>query len=419
MRIPSSSSVTNLLLPCKWSRPLTHAHLRLTCQPSYIRDLLAGLRDTENFDRHTLALKAAPSLIRRKANYGTEVSDHIEDLASTILGLKDKWEAPDFSKLRLQGMLALLIASPLEMGQYFSRAFYSGDYSLGQRISILTAIGLGAREIAGAGGNDDIAIKGAPSPSSSSSFPSKRLPEKAHAHYDTAVEAATAPMNVLTSQLSRTMIAPLAASAADQLSGPSVLNVRGTFSSRMEVQARRPAPRANPLSAIIGEAFFYPLIGRWAIHVQSFGSSNTGSAPQASPTLLAHLLKTLGMVLHASGPFTPSLPSLTREFWGFLLGLRARAGDDRAVLEGVLFALLALMEVNAEGEGQRRVAEEHARELLETQEWVGGVLEGVSGGEEEGERCRMLAAGVLVRCREVVERFQRLLMGEMVDFMPG
>lgn len=376
------------------------------------------MRDTENFDRHTLALKAAPSLIRRKANYGTEVSDHIEDLASTILGLKDQWEAPDFSKLRLQGMLALLIASPLEMGQYFSRAFYSGDYSLGQRISILTAIGLGAREIAGAGGKDDIAITGAPSPSSeaSASFPSKRLPEKAHAHY-AAVEAAAAPMNALTTQLSRTMIAPLAASAADQLSGPSVLKVRGTFSSRMEVEARRPAPRANPLSAIIGEAFFYPLIGRWAIQIQSFGSSN--NAPQASPTVLAHLLKTLGMVLHASGPFTPSLPSLTREFWGFLLGLRGRAGDDRAVLEGVLFALLALMDVNAEGEGQRRVAESHARELLETQEWVGGVLDAVRGGEEEGERCRMLAAGVLVRCREVVERFQRLMVGEMVGFMPG
>lgn len=389
------------------------------------------MRDTESFDRHTLALKAAPSLIRRKANYGTEVSDHIEDLASTILGLKDTWEAPDFSKLRLQGMLALLIASPLEMGQYFSRAFYSGDYSLGQRISILTTIGLGAREIAGAGAKDDIAITGAPFPSAapSSSFPSKRLPEKAHAHYTAAVEAAAAaaaPMNALTTQLSRTMIAPLAASAADQLSGPSVLKVRGTFSSRMEVEARRAAPAANRLSSIIGEAFFYPLIGRWAVQMHSFGGGGGAAAaaagnapPQASPSVLAHLLKTLGMVLHAAGPFTLALPSLTREFWEFLLGLRARAEDDRAVLEGLLFALLTLMDVNCEREGQRRVAEEHARELLETQEWVARVLDRVRGGEEEGERCRMLAAGVLVRCREVVERFQRLMMGEMVDFMPG
>jgi telomere length regulation protein len=41
--------------------------------PVYIRDLLAGLRDQENYDRHTLALLTAASLIRRKSNFGTEV----------------------------------------------------------------------------------------------------------------------------------------------------------------------------------------------------------------------------------------------------------------------------------------------------------------------------------------------------------
>ncbi len=46
-----------------------------------------------------------------------------------------------------------------------------------------------------------------------------------------------------------------------------------------------------------------------------------------------------------------------------------------------------------------------------------GVFERIGGGSEEGERVRMLAAGVLVRCREVVEKYQRLLMGDLVDFM--
>lgn len=85
------------------------------------------------------------------------------------------------------------------------------------------------------------------------------------------------------------------------------------------------------------------------------------------------------------------------------------------VLEALLFCLLTLFNVNEDN--QRRLAEEHARELLETQEWVEGVLERVGGGGEEGERVGMLAAGVLVRCREVVEKWQRVLMGEMVDFM--
>jgi len=45
------------------------------------------------------------------------------------------------------------------------------------------------------------------------------------------------------------------------------------------------------------------------------------------------------------------------------------------------------------------------------------VFERLGGGSVEGERVRMLAAGVLVRCREVVEGWQRLMVGDMADFM--
>ena len=385
---------------------------------SYIRDLIADLNDTENFDRHTLALKTAPNLIRRKAAFGTEVADHIDDLASIIVGLKDRYELPDFTKLRLQAMLAILISTPQKMGQWFSQAFYSGDYSLSQRISILTTLGLGAREIAGLD-SDDRAITGAPNPSEPS-FPSRRLPSSnLHNHYSTL---SAAPLTSLTTQLSRTMIAPLAASAADQVSGPNALKVR-TFSSRVEVEKRRPKPTSNALAKIVTEHFFFPLTGRWQVHTRSFGGGGgvggESNAPQASPMVLAHLLRTLSLMLHAAGPSTAQLPLLTAEFWGFLLAVRAKAEGDAGVMEGLLFGLLTLLEVNGEsGGGQRRIAEEQARELLETQEWVAGVLEGLAGGGEGSveERCRMLAAGVVVRCREVVERYQRLMVGDLVGF---
>lgn len=105
---------------------------------------------------------------------------------------------------------------------------------------------------------------------------------------------------------------------------------------------------------------------------------------------------------------------MTSEFWDLLLSLRSRAADP-SVLEALLFAFLTLLDINEND--QRRLAEQHAKELLETQEWVDGVFEKVGGGSEEGERIRMLAAGVLVRCREVVEKYQRMLMGDLVDFM--
>ena len=369
--------------------------------PVYIRDLVSGLLDTEDYDKHTLALKTAPSLIRRKAGFGTEVQDLLVDLATTIVGMKDRWELPDFIRLRLQGILAVLVSDPKQMGPWYSYAFYSGDYSLSQRGAILTSVGLGAREIAGLD-KDDAALTGADS--SKDTFPSKALPSKLHEYY----ASDTSPTNLLATQLSRTMIQPLAADAADKASGPNALKVR-TFSSRMDVERKRTKPTANPLAKIVAEAFFFPLIGRWQIHTQAIGEN----APQASPMLLSQLLKTLSLVLHAAGSATLMLPQLTGEFWGFLLALRVK-GNDKSVLEALLFAFLTLLDVN--GENHRSLAMEHAKELLETQQWVGDVLERIGGGEKEGERCRMLAGGVLVRCREVVEKYQRLLMGDMIGY---
>lgn len=146
----------------------------------------------------------------------------------------------------------------------------------------------------------------------------------------------------------------------------------------------------------------------------NFPFSSGENSSHTSPFLLSHLLKTLSLILHASGTSPLSLPQMTSEFWDLLLSLRSRATDP-SVLEALLFAFLTLLDINEND--QRRLAEQHAKELLETQEWVSTVFEKVGGGSEEGERIRMLAAGVLVRCREVVEKYQRMLMGDLVDFM--
>ena len=209
-----------------------------------------------------MALSSASKLIRRKAAFGTEVSENIEELASILTGLGEKWPMDDFQQMRLQGMIAVLIADPLKMGQWFSRTFYNGDYSMGQRASVLTVLGLGARELAGLG-KEDATLTGA-NTSTESPFPSKRLPDKLHKIY--ALEAA--PMNALSNRLEKTMIRPMAAEAADRFSGPNALKVR-TFSSRMTVEEKRQKPIPNALAKVVADGFFFPLTGRWRIHLQS------------------------------------------------------------------------------------------------------------------------------------------------------
>ncbi|KAL5116942.1 telomere binding protein [Pleosporales sp. CAS-2024a] len=373
--------------------------------PVYIRDLIAGLRDQDNYDRHKLALSTAASLIRRKANFGTEVTDHLEELATILSGLQDNLELEGFAQRRQQAMIAVLLAKPAQMAQWFARSFFSGDYSLIQRIVMLTTLGLGARELAGI---KDSSVDDDTPPPMASSFPSKQLPPHLDQLY--AENKDQNQVAKISTRIARQMLSPLAAQAADQLSsGPTILKVR-TFSSRLQVEQKRPKPTPNALSQLVADNFFFPLTARWWLHVRA---TTTTDSLYASRHLLPHFLHTLSLLLHAAGPHTPSLPQMSREYWDLLLSVRGLAQQDKQVLYALLFAFLMLLQTN---ENKERVATEQGKELLETQAWVKMVFEGLGAGSDEDEQVRVLAAGVLVRCQEVVEQYQRRMAGVLIDY---
>ena len=164
--------------------------------------------------------------------------------------------------MRLQAMIAVLLARPLQMGQWFAKTYFNGEYSMGQRASILTTVTMGARELAGFH-KEDATLTGADAVPKDS-FPSKRLPERLHRIY--ALDAA--PVNALTQRLERTMIQPMAAEAVEKMTGPKALKVR-TFSSRMEVEKKRKKAIPNELAKIVGDGFLFPLTGLWRVHLQS------------------------------------------------------------------------------------------------------------------------------------------------------
>ena len=230
--------------------------------PVYIRDLIAGLRDMDNYERHRLAVLTAANLIRRKTNFGTEVADHVEDLASQLTNLKDQYNMDNFQTLRLQAMIATVVAKPLNMGQWFTSTLFNGDYSMSQRTSILTALTMAARELAGYR-EEDSSLTGA-YVDNKDLFPSMRLPEK----YDKIYRQNASPVNAISQKLEQTMIQPLALERMDKLTGPKALKVR-TFSSRMEVEKKRKRPITNELAKIVADGFFFPLTGRYRAHLQT------------------------------------------------------------------------------------------------------------------------------------------------------
>ncbi|KAL6895707.1 telomere length regulation domain-containing protein [Trichoderma longibrachiatum] len=386
--------------------------------PVYIRDLILYLRDTESYDKQKLALQTAPLLIRRKAHFGMEVSSHAEELAGLLVGLQDKFDIEEFNDLKLQGMISLIVAQPKTMAPWFSRTFFEGDYSLSQRTQVLVAIGLSARELAGFDTSEYQAA---------ASFPSKRLPEKIEQLYlDPSKQGQANPPSQLKAlpstaieniaqSLTSSFLEPMAAKAADASTGPDVLKL-STFTARYKSKnkataATKPRIRSipNTTAALIAESFFYPLTAHFQVALRS-------SKPVIlNPALLALYLQTLGIIIHAAGPSTLALPQLTSELWDLLLAVRVHTQDDLGALRGWFVAMASLLEVN-DGD-MRRLCETQGREVVETREWAATVfnrIRGEDGGEEN--EVKMLSAGVLIKLGEAIEKYQALLMGNMIGF---
>ena len=185
------------------------------------------MQDLDNHERHRISLNTAAALIRRKADFGSELKDRSEELAGILVSLQDNLEIPNFHDLRLQAMISILVAQPASIGPFYALTFFSGDYSLAQRASVLTAMGLGARELAGFS-----------RPVPNERAPTKRLPGRLHRLYSGSEE-----VNAMTASMSEMMMQPVA--------------------TKKRVKTIR-----NDLGCIVAEHFIYPLIGRWATVAQ-------------------------------------------------------------------------------------------------------------------------------------------------------
>ena len=173
---------------------------------------------------------------------------------------------------------------------------------------------------------------------------------------------------------------------------------------------RKPAP--NQLAKVFGEAFFFPLSNRYQQEITSYSSASVFASV---PIVLVTFIKTLALLLHASGPATGGLPQILEEFWDLLLSLRVKASTDISILQAVLFGLLTLLEISYD---KQRIAEDCPKQLMETQRWVDLIFERTGGsglisenGNEDEVRVRTLAAGVLMKAREIIDAYQKQLVG--------
>jgi telomere length regulation protein len=380
--------------------------------PVYVRDLMVMLRDSEKHDRFVLGLKHAAPLIRRKANFGREVTDHAEELARILCSLQDPFDIENFDELRLQALIAVVMSDASAIAPWLSRQAFAGEFSIAQRCTMLTALGLSGRELAGLKEQD-----GLNPDMPDTSFPSKKLPSHLHAIYSPpSSNPSLKRLEAAHTSLEHALLRPMALEAADKSTAHlNAVKVRN-FSSRMAVERTKRKPAPNKLAQIFSEAYFYPLLGRFQQDIAAYGS---GSIWATTPFLLVTYIKTLALLFHAAGPSTLALQQLSADFWDLLLSLRVRAVGHVSVLEALLFGLLTVMEVNGD---KQAIAQVHSKQLIETQQWADMIFERTGEGrmvQQEGQgeeaKVRTLAAAVLVKTGEVMEAHRKVLMGDMMD----
>ena len=380
--------------------------------PVYVRDLMAMLRDSEKHDRFVLGLTHAAPLIRRKANFGREVTDHAEELARILCSLQDPFDTENFDELRLQALIAVVMSDASAIAPWLSRQAFAGEFSIAQRCTMLTALGLSGRELAGLKEQD-----GLNPDMPDTSFPSKKLAPHLHAIYNpSSSNPSLKRLEAAHTSLEHALLRPMALEAADKSTAHlNAVKIRN-FSSRMAVERTKRKPAPNKLAQIFPEAYFYPLLGRFQQDIAACGS---GSIWATTPFLLVTFIKTLALLFHAAGPATLALQQLSADFWDLLLSLRVRAVGHISVLEALLFGLLTVMEVNGD---KQAIAQQHSKQLIETQQWADMVFERTGEGrlvQQEGQgeeaKVRTMAAAVLVKTGEVMEAHRKVLMGDMMD----
>ncbi|KIX98731.1 uncharacterized protein Z520_05192 [Fonsecaea multimorphosa CBS 102226] len=392
--------------------------------PVYITSLIKQLNANDDPSVVGLAIKTAPSLIRRKANFGDELSTNIFQLASSLVNVQEGMSTEDMQRSRLEAMIACLVSIPRVMGPWIISTYFEGDFSLSTRAALLTAVSLGARELAGI--DDGIDKPSRTERPNEPAFPSNRLPPRLEPFYSSST-----PVDTISTTLSYRTLQPMALQAADKLTGPDILKVR-TFSSRMEVAAKTAAKLEarskripKDLHKLLAEAIYLPLCSRLTLLLTSLATSPyLAHSTLLHPSLVKLSLQTLIILLSTIGPNALQLSTLTHESLLMLTTLHTlpNLAHDAIVLPPILHLILTLLDLNIEAgkTAEERLVTDFGPMFAELVSWASSLGDGVSIPEVDGDPelgmampWPVLVAGIQVKWQDVGRKFQGRMLGLM------
>lgn len=135
----------------------------------FLKDLVKKYESLNNNQRtrHVPLLKLTVKLFRQKKDFPLEVAYYSSSLLSSITCLNNDLDEARFEEWRINALVSIVVITPDKVTSLL-KILFSSELSLQQRMSILSSVGLSARELRG---HDDKSIA-----KPQFDFPTSRLP---------------------------------------------------------------------------------------------------------------------------------------------------------------------------------------------------------------------------------------------------
>lgn len=338
--------------------------------PVYIKTLIEYLSADDNYQKQHLALVYGPGLVRRKMSFGKEMEFHGIELATVVAGLKDSFEMDNFENIRLN--LLVEIAKMPRAGKHLAKLLFSGDYSLQQRMVIMTSIALAVQT-----GSDD----------STPAQVSKKLPDSVHELFEES------PVDSLARRIQSSTISETADKADDLIGGPKVLRISRQLAKERELRNEKSTSGKISASEYAGNYYFFPLMAEWWIT----GGANMGHYSQL---LIAHFFKTLGIIMTKAKQ--TDIPDMTGELLDLIMSMRNAAKAEPVILDGVLTALAVILQSN----DHQLLVTHWPTPIVEIKNWLEDTWESVAD-----DKVQRTAAAILYQLVEIIDKWSHRLLG--------
>lgn len=359
-------------------------------KPLYIRDLLAYLlvdtKDSQAYEKRKIALQTAPYLFRQKSGFGSDIQFYAEDLMKHLAALSNFYEEDDFETQKLNAMIALVVSEP-SATVCVCNLLLTGDYSLQQRICLLSTLALSARELRGFLRDDTL--------DNLPKFASKMLPEKLHRLY----LSLDSEYGRIERSIQDLAMAEPAEKAKDQLAGGKILRISSKLTkSKENTELVVSKDQLKYFGSIVGKRFFYPLIAVWY-------ESGGISVGHYTPILIGHFIRSISLILHSAYPVAADITDMAKEYLDLVVPILQNLAEDQLqITESIVTGLMVVLDVVDDVfivthfEHQMSVAANVIQQLFES------IID---------DKVKSLCAGFLYKSSVLRENFERSLIDQM------